>query len=35
MVMVLVDQLRTELHWLAEQGLLEIEENLEQCLLLS
>jgi hypothetical protein len=29
------DQLRTELHWLAEQGLLEIEENLEQCLLLS
>jgi hypothetical protein len=27
------DQLRTELHWLAEQGLLEIEENLEQCLL--
>ncbi|ENX02669.1 hypothetical protein F900_01115 [Acinetobacter modestus] len=22
------DQLRTELHWLAEQGLLEIEENL-------
>ncbi|WP_336142433.1 VpaChn25_0724 family phage protein [Acinetobacter sp. 102] len=26
------DQLRTELHWLAEQGLLVIEENLDTVL---
>ena len=26
------DQLRTELHWLAEQGLIVIEENIENVL---